>query len=395
MIAMVLLGAAVATAQPAMVTMAPVQELRASVGLPMVATVEAVTRSEVAAEEEGLVAERMFDEGDQVKAGQILARLDVVLLQRELEAKRAEAAAAEAEVARASLQTSNAKREFERVEALYKNNVAPEKEYLDATTDLKLAEANEKLRAATLEQRRAELARLETMIQKSTIRAPFDGLVARRWAEVGGWIGRGGRVAEIVQIDPLYVRIGVPETLMSDLLGVHSAEVSFDAMPGRTFEARLDKILPEADAATRTIPVRLILENDDGLLRPGFFARVVLKSSTRVGPAVPRDAVVRRGTAAHVVAATERMTARIVPVEIVATSGNMVWIKGEIKPGDLVVTRGNESIRPDQQLIPLPGPGGVPQGASPQGADSSEGGGAGPGFPDSKQPAAESKGSTR
>lgn len=366
---MLLLLANSTLAQPAMVEAQPVTEVRARIGTPLIASVEAVMRSRLAAEEEGRIEKRAFDEGDRVEAGSELLWIDTTLRRVDLNRALAMVEVSQTEIRTARIEFERAEREAVRIGSMFERGASPEKELLDARTALERARGLLATAEATLAERKASVARLETEISKCVIRAPFSGRIARRSAEVGGWVNRGDVVAELVQIDPLYVTASVPESLVSRLKLGATAAVSFDALAGAEREAVVVQILPEADESSRTLRVRLQMENDDEAIRPGFFARLSLLSDEQTSIGVPADAIVRQGPMAMVMVIRGGV-AQPVPVTVGATAGDRVMVSGDLKPGELVVTRGNESLRPGSPVAPTnlgppPGPPGGPPGSSP------------------------------
>ena len=345
-----------------MVMVEPVRLEVPTIGVPLVATVEAVKTSVLASQGAGIVASRSFDDGDAVSVGQTLITLDIDVLKRELDTARTNIAAAEAEVVRSQVGIDNARREYERQESMRRTGVTTEKEYLDAVAALASAEATIEVFRANVARARADVARMETVIAKAEVVAPFSGQVSRRLVEVGQWVDRGGAVAEMVQMDPLFVRVSIPEALIPRMGPDATATVALAALPGRTFEASLHRTFPVVDAASRAMTARFILPNPTDEIRPGFFARVVLRTGSQPKLALPRDAVVRRGTEAHVVVLRNGMSA-FEPVRVMTGDGLMVYVESDsLQAGELVVTRGNESLRPGMPLAPmnLGGPPGAP-----------------------------------
>jgi RND family efflux transporter MFP subunit len=293
----------------------------------------------------------LFDEGQTVTAGQVLVKLDVALLTTQRDAAAASVQSAQAMVRQAQARQQNWAREDKRMTDLYENHAVSEKEYNDVRTELEIADAEIELRSAELAQKQAELQRLNQMLEKSVIRSPFDGVVGRRSVEVGQWLKQGDTVAELVQLDPLFVRVGVPEELIARVAPGTAASVAIPAMPGLTLEGKVDQILPEADVTTRTFPVRIRVENKDQKVRPGFFATIILKQEVGEGAfVVPRDAIVLSGTDRRVVAVRDS-AAVLVPVTLLGGDGQYEVVSGELKDGDVVVTRGNEMLMTGQGVI--------------------------------------------
>ncbi|CAA9429822.1 MAG: hypothetical protein AVDCRST_MAG64-3400 [uncultured Phycisphaerae bacterium] len=339
---------------PVSVDVAPVQRRAVELTQPLVAGVEPVTRSTLAAELPGLVAERLFEEGEMLEKGAVLARMKTDLLQAQLNAALAAGATADANIAMAQAEAENATGELERNRQLSKSNVGSEKEMRQAATAARVADSTVKAKQAESEEKAAEVARLKLMIAKSQVQTPVPGVVSKRYVEVGQWVKEGDPVADIVQLDPLWVRVNVPEGVVARLNKGDDARITIDALGGETLVAKVDRILPEADAASRSFQVKLLLPNPDGKIRPGFFARATLLSKSKTQLVVPKDAIVQRGTAAHVVAVRDGK-AVLVPVKRGSAEGQMVAVSGELTEKDQVVTRGNEALRGGEDLV-LPGP---------------------------------------
>lgn len=348
---------------PAPVVVAPVEQRTIELTRPLVATVEAVTSTTLAAETEGLVQSRDFDEGQLVEQGKVLVTQDVQLLEAEKAAAEANVRSAEALIAQARAEHRNARQELERLKGLYESNTATEKEFRDAITRADVAEATVTAREAELASRNAALQRLSTQIEKSTVKSPINGVIARRYVEVGQWLRQGDPVADVVQLDPLFVRVGVPENIAPRVQVGDEAKVVIDAL-GLETTGKVEQILPRADPATRTIPMNLRIDNPKLTIRPGFFARVVLVSN-QDGQyvTVPKDAVVTQDRQSRVVAVREGVAA-LVPVKLGPSDGTYIAVSGELAAGETVVIRGNEALYPGRALHVTNPPGAQQHGRS-------------------------------
>lgn len=364
-----LFSSSVAVAQmgPAAVAVAPVEKRPLELTQPLVASVEPVTRTILAAEQEGLVSERLFDEGQRVEKGAVLVRMNTDLVKIQRDAAQAALESAQGVLEQAKAEQDRAKRELERNRSLYETNVAPEKEFLDAQTAERVANATVAIETAHVAEQKAEVDRLDTILRKSEVRSPLDGVIARRHVEVGQAVRQWDPVAELVQLDPLFVRVYVPEQVISQVRVGEVAHVTIDALGGQTLDGKIEQVLPEADPGSRTFPVKILLPNEQMNVRPGFFARVTLLSrQIEDAVVVPKNAVVTQGQASRVVIAANGQ-AQVVPVQLLASDGEHFAIKplqGEIKAGDLVVVRGNEMLQPGMPLQVLnSAPGGGAGGA--------------------------------
>ena len=344
---------------PSPVMVAPVEQEAVPLTDPLVATVVPVLRTTIAAEQEGLVHERHFDEGSLVDAKALLLELNVDLLNAQKTAAEAAQDSAKAELNRAKLEAANAERELQRVRTLFEQQVAPEKEYLDAQTSFDSATALIRVREAQLAERVAEIARLQLQIDKTRVHAPFEGVISRRYVERGAWVRAGDPVADLVQLKPLWVEVNAPESVIGR---VRQGDVAYVALPTigiDKIEGKVDQIMPEGDTASRTFRLRVRIENPDGTRRPGFFARATLvNTASEPQLLVPKDAVVRGAQGTYVVIARDGK-AEIAPVRVIRQAGERTAIApvaGPLVPGDLVITRGNESLPPGADLMILNAP---------------------------------------
>lgn len=327
---------------PAPVEVVEVVEEEVLRRITLVGTAEPWLETVVAAEEEGLVTKTHVDEGERVKEGQTLCEQDVSQLR--LNIKAAKAALAEGEVLQAQAQ-----REWERQKRLYSINSVSEKAYEDS---LFKADAAKK-KVARLQ---ADLAALEDRLKKRTILAPTTGYVVERHCLVGQWLGEGQSVVTVVALDPIRFIVPVPERYVASVNAGEKASVTFDALPNRAFEGVIAAVIPRADKATRTFPVRVEISNPDGAIKAGMLGRVELPVGTpQTALLVPKDALVLSGMDSSVYVVNDEK-ARLVPVERGGAYGEFIEVKGDLRAGLKVVIRGNERLRPGQPVRIVPRP---------------------------------------
>ena len=303
-------------------------------------------------------------EAELAKARADLTKLKRGLRQEEIDEKRAEAAEKKTWVEKyakdvertKSLMTREmvSKSEFDQAEA---NHLAAKAQYERVLRSLRVAELGfrqEEIAAAEAEVQRlqAKVQRLRDDVQKTVIRAPVSGFITNRYAEVGQWIERGGKVVDIVDLATVLVRVPVHER---DIRLVHvgdQAVVTLDALPNRTFTGRVKYITPQADLASRTFPVKIeVLNTPDTAIKAGMFARGTLRiGATQPTVFVPKDAVVRRASG-QVVFVVEDAKARLVPIKTGRTQEGLIEVvEGQLRPGDSVVITGNEMLQ-DQMAV--------------------------------------------
>lgn len=337
---------------PAQVILAPVQQRNLTLERSLVASVEPVTRVKVAAEQDGLVQRRHFDEGQKVEQGAVLVELDRQLLEADLEAATAAVAAAKAAVRGTEAELTNAEEELSRLRQLRQGSATTVKEVRDAQTRQLALTSLLLQHQAEVRRNEALQRRISTALAKMIVRSPISGVVVKRWVEQGEWVQQGATVAEMLQLNPLFIRVNVPGRLVGELKQGQQVQLILES-EGRQISGTLEQILPEGDPASRTFPVKIQVGNADGRILPGLYARVSLEIlSGDNAYVVPRDAVVTEGASSHVVAMREGK-AQIVPVKLGAFTGSVVAIEGELRPEDQLVVRGNEALRGGEVLIPM------------------------------------------
>ncbi len=303
-------------------------------------------------------------EADLAKARETLRKLKAGLRKEEIDEKRAEV------LERKTWMEKNAK-DLERMKAMQKRDIASMSEF-DLTESTYLASraqyerAQQTLRVAELGTRQEDVAvaeaevlrlqarsqRLRDDVQKTTVRSPVSGVLIQRYAEVGQWLERGAKVADVVVLHPVLVRVPVHEKDITRLRVGDEATVVLDALPDRPFTGRVKHIVPQADLASRTFPVKIEVANTaDTTLKAGMFARVTLRSGVpQATLLVPKDAVVRRA-AGQVVFVVQDSKVRQVPIKTGrAFEGTIEVLEGALRAGELVVVTGNEGLQ-DQAAV--------------------------------------------
>lgn len=390
------LSAAEPTGAP--VVVARVEQVELAAAQSFVGTVYPARISDVGSAVDGRVVRMPVEDGQRVAAGEPIAELLRGLLEiersgatAELERRaqvlaelRAGSRPEELDQARATVAGSAARVEYARnrlarLSRLAERGTSTEDELLVAQTEvsqaesqlagaraaLALAEAGPRKEAiaqaaAALAAQEAEVSRIDDQLSKHTIRAPFAGWVVERFTEEGQWVSRGGLVARIAELDRLETEVQVPELAIGTLEVGADVRLEIDAAPQHTWIGRLERIVPQADLLSRSFPVKVLLDNrvEDGepVLRGGLLARAWLPVG-KTGPAtvVPKDALVLGAgqPLVYVVdpaAAPGTGTVRPVPVALGAAVAGTVEIRGDLGPGQLVVIRGNERLRPGMQV---------------------------------------------
>ncbi len=324
---------------PVRFTEAKSHRMRGSVRLP--GSVESRKVSTVAGTVEGLIIDLPVQEGDQVSRGQVLAQLRLKTLELRLKS------------AKAQLQEDESRKRFS--ELRLKRALELLAEAVISQEELDDAQYEFDAWAGRLERLTAEIERIEDEIERSTIMAPFDGVVIRRLSEVGEWLDRGGAVVELLSLSDLEVMVEVPERYFAQLRPNSSATLEFDALPGVRVRARLEAVIPQADPVSRTFPVRLRLPASERRVGAGMAADAALPVGEIYDAVlVPKDAILTDGPRPRVYRISQEGVVESVSVELGGGVGDWVEVRGDLRAGDRVVTRGNERLFPGQKVKGIP-----------------------------------------
>jgi RND family efflux transporter MFP subunit len=323
---------------PVPVHVAPVIQDTVSEQITLVGTTEAIARSMVAAEVSGLVEDFPVREGDFVKKGEVLVRLNAtdVLI-------RLKAAIAAKERVRANL--IFAEKELARYRQLKDTDSIAARKYDEALYSQQSLE--QELLGAE-----AQIDLLKDEIQKKTVRAPFAGYVAKEHTQVGEWLSVGGprEVVTLVDLGHIRITVDVPERYVVKLSPGSAVRVEVESLPDKTMIGKIAAILPEADPNARTFPVRVTLPNPGFKIKSGMEVRAAFDLGTKKNALlVPKDAIVTAG-ANRVVFLVMSTVVQPVPVTVTGYYDGNVAVEGAITPGDRVVIRGNERLRPGQPV---------------------------------------------
>ncbi len=296
----------------------------------------------VASEVDGLVEALLVREGRTVRKGQALVQLRTRDLELRLEA-------AEAGLREAEARLRQAEGDLERNRGLFDEGILSASQF-DASRYERDAWRGRS------DQLSAEISRIRLDVERSSVKAPFSGVVVAERCEVGEWVGRGDPVAEMVSLHDLEVRVEVPERYFSELERGAEARVSFAALPGHEVIGRVSAVIPRANPQARTFPLKVRIPNEKKRIGVGMLARVALPAGEPYrATIVPKDAVIIRGAERRVYRLNGDDTVEPVTVDTGAGVGSWVEIRSGIAPGMRVVTRGNERLRPGQSVLSEPG----------------------------------------
>jgi membrane fusion protein (multidrug efflux system) len=330
-------------------------------------TLTAEEEAEVAAEVAGRVVATPIERGTRVGAGGVLVRISDIEVEaqvREAEANTAQIAArlglanggrfeidTVPEVANAKAAQAQALADLSRAEMLFERKLLPQADLDQRRTQAEAAKRQHETARNTAEQQyqslmaaQARLALARKALADTVVRSPFDGLVGERLVSVGDYVTRGMKVASVMRTGPLRVELTVPEQAISSIGVGREVSLEVDAYPGKHFMGRVRYISPAVTASSRSLVVEAVVNNPDGVLKPGFFA------SARIETAQPTPALMVPKTAVRNVAGTDRVfiaTADRVEERIVTLGqqlGEEIEITSGLQKGDIVATSNVERL---------------------------------------------------
>lgn len=267
-----------------------------SVGITANGYVVARTRASVSSRVSGRLARLVVEEGSRVRRGEIMAELDnadyaAAVAQAVAESLRAEAAVTEARASR-----DQVNRDLVRARDLLAKNLEAARTVEDLESQLAGAEARVGVQQAQVRAAEAGIAFARANLDNTYIRAPFDGTVLRKEAEVGevvapvatgGGLTRGA-VVTMADLGTLEVEVDVNEAYIAQIRGAQATRIMLDAYPQSQFAGRVRQIVPTADRQRATVQVKVSITDKDSRILPEMGARVeFLDSASTQGTAAP------------------------------------------------------------------------------------------------------------
>jgi membrane fusion protein (multidrug efflux system) len=257
-----------------------------------------------------------------------------VVIEIDPERRQLDRDAAQARLAQAEAELLRQQRQTDRMRRLREQKISSEQQLEEEETALLLARANSEVE-------RAAFGVAERALADASVRAPFAGSVASRSAQLGQFVQKGDALFELVSLDPLEVEFSVPELDANRLRLGLAVDVTVAALPERSFYGVVKFVSPIVDPETRTLRIRALIDNSDGLLRPGMFARVNLGVSRREGVTmVPEEAVIQRANGASLFKLLPDQRVQRVAVVTGSVDEGLVEVRGDVHPGERVVRRG-------------------------------------------------------
>ena len=286
--------------------------------------IEALQSIELRPEVEGRIVEILVREGQEVARGRALFKVDDAELK--------------AQVARAEADRDLARQALERTKQLVAENAS-------SAADLERAEA-------TARSTQAQLDLLQIRLERTTIRAPFAGVVGRRLVSLGDYVTSAKSLVSLQTVNPQRVTFNVPERNASVLRNGQTVRFRVASLPGRDFSGRVDFVDPVVQLPARTILIKAQVPNRDRVLQPGMFVEAHLATEVRPNAVlVPEDGVMLLSGATLAWVVKDGKADRR-DVVLGVRSRGWVEVRSGIAAGELVVVGGQERLGPGAPVMP-------------------------------------------
>lgn len=275
----------------------------------------------ISAEESGVIRTLHVERGARVAVGDPIAKIDDRVLAAQVEQARAQA--------------SLASQTWERRKRLWEEDqVGSELAYLEARY--------------AAEQSAANLSGLEERLARTTIRAPFGGVVDERIVDVGSMVNPGDPIARLVSLDPVKVTAGVPERYATDVGVGEQAVLSFAALDGRVYTAPIRFVGSTIDPRNRTFAIEVLVPNRERLIKPQMVADMAItRRHVEQAIVAPQDALVRVENGYVVFVVVERdgaQVAEVRQVELGPARRDLVVIESGVGEGERLIVVGQKSV---------------------------------------------------
>lgn len=335
-------------------------------------SVEPRESAEVGFQVAGRLRRVYFDEGDRVRAGQVLAELDPAdyLFGERMAAGQAESAQAQAakaqagarrqELEQARIAFEQADDEYRRLKLLFdRNSLAPNdfKKIL-ARRDAALQQYELAQEGARIEDRRAAEAQArqaaanldlqKKRVADTRLASPLSGVIARRLGDPGEMIQSGMPVFSVMDLNPVRVRVGVPEAEIGGIRAGQSAIVRIPSLGDAAFQGKVDLVGFAAEPNSRTFPIRILVPNPKLELRAGMVAEAEIERAERVRAiTLPGESIVRdpQGATQAYVYFPDRKRAYLRRVTVGRPAGREVEIASGLDGSELIVVAGQQKLK--------------------------------------------------
>ena len=321
---------------PAQVVVSHVFEKEIAQTSPFVGIVDFNKIADVAPEIEGLIENHFFDESDLVTKGDPLVKLGIDFTNKDIEI-------IQKQIEEIDVKIQSAGKNVGRLEKLFKTSASSEREY-DEYFYLHKELLKQKERLGK------ELERLNLSIEKSTVRAPFTGIVLEKFQELGEWVNSDSPICSIASTEDIFIKVAALENLRKFLFAGQKLVVEIKAIDEQ-FDGEILSFVPVADMKSKTFFVKVKIPYFDHAIRNMSATVHVPVSVKKKMSMIRRDALIKFG-GKDFIYTIDGNKAQIIPIDILVYDGEYVGVDSpQITTGMPVVIDGNDRLQPDQAVI--------------------------------------------
>ena len=274
-------------------------------------TVQAYAVNNIMPQQGGRIRRINVEVGDYVQKGQVLAEMDRLQLDQ------------------LELQIQNDELEYERLRSLYQEGGVSQSDFQTAELGYKVRKSN-----------------YENIKENTILRSPIAGFVTARNFDAGDMFSLTAPLFVVQQVVPVKLLVGISESEYARVKKGDKVTLTVDALPGRTFTGKVERLYPTVDAATHTVKAEVNVPNADKVLRPGMYARVTVNFGNRNSVMVPDRALVKQeGTGTRFLYVLEGDTVSYIPVKVGRHIGGEIEITEGLKGGESVVVKGQAALK--------------------------------------------------
>jgi len=275
-------------------------------------TVEAYAVNNIVPQTAGRIRTINVEVGDYVQKGQVLAQMDRLQLDQ------------------LELQVKNDEVEYERLKGLYEQGGVSQSDFETAELGYKVRRTN-----------------YENVKENTILCSPVTGYVTARNFDEGDLFSMSGPLFTVQQVVPVKLLVGISESEYTKVKKGDTVTLTADAIPGRVFSGRIERLYPTIDAATHTFKAQVVVSNADKVLRPGMYARVTVNFGSRRSVIVPDQSLVKQeGTGTRFIyVLNPDNTVSYVPVTIGRHMGSEYEVLQGLQDGQKIVSKGQSALK--------------------------------------------------
>ena len=284
--------------------------------LELLGVAKAFYQANLSSDEGGKIKEFKKDKGSFVREGDVILVIDNDVLKANMDAAKA--------------QYEKAENNFKRQEELYNQKVTSELQYLNQKYERDAALANFNL--------------IKARYEKTFIKAPFTGVVDKKFAEVGETVLPSAPIVSVVSMYNIKVEAGVPENYVNQVKVGDDVKVVFKDLEGITYNEKISFVGSTISTDNRTFPIEIHIKNSDGKIKPELSSKVYIQRSNYDSAIVIPEEVVTQTDVGPVVFIADGDTARMRKIEVISRYNNQVAVSSGLKAGDKLIRVGFQNL---------------------------------------------------